>query len=150
MMITLPWLAGAAVSECDQGGGARAAARESESLQKAVAAGFTGFQIKTGENLSQEPATFDWERAEPKLFEEIPKVLAMLEAKESAEVVDLYKMLVLDVAHRVAAAAGSGFMATGQKVSAAEAAMVDRIAGALKATHLLETVKKNAEPGKLK
>lgn len=144
-MITLPWLAGAAVSECDKVGGVRAAAREMEALTKAVAAAFTGYQIRTDENLSSEPATFDWEQAEAQFFVSCPQVLAMLEQKDSKENVDHYKTLVLEVAHSVAAAYGAGFLGRGEKVSQAESALLDKIAGALKATHLLEAVKKPSD-----
>ncbi len=150
LLITLPWLAGAAVSECDKVGGIRATAREMEVLGKAVAAAFTGYQIRTEENLSTEPATFDFEQAEAQLFQTCPQVLALLEQKDTAANIDHYKTVVLEVAHAVAAAYGSGFLGRGEKVSQAESALLDKIAQALKATHLLEAVKKNADVGKLK
>lgn len=148
MMITLPWLAGAAVSECDQVGGVKATARETEALRNAVAAGFTVYQVRTGENLSGEPATFDFEKADAKVYPAAQEVLAMLEAKDTAENVDHYKLVVLQVALSVAGAFGGGFLGRGDKVSAAESQMIDKIAGALKATHLLDTAKKNLETSK--
>jgi hypothetical protein len=150
MMITLPWLAGAAVSECDKVGGIRATAREMEVLSKAVAAAFTAYQLKTDENLSAEPSTFDFEQAEAQFFQSCPQVLAMLEPKDTAANVDHYKTVVLEVAYAVAAAYGAGFLGRGEKVSQAESALLDKIAQALKGTHLLDAVKKNAEVGKLK
>ena len=56
--------------------------------------------------------------------------------------------MVLDVAHTVAAAYGEGFLGTGQKVSDVENQMIDKIAGALKATHLLDGVRKAAQTNK--
>lgn len=57
---------------------------------------------------------------------------------------------VLDAALQVAAAYGAGFLGRGEAVSAAESAMIDKVAQALKATHLLEAVKAEAVVNKAK
>ena len=144
-MVTLAWIAGAAVSVTDQVGGIRAEAREVEALRTAVSKCFTVYQTKTNENLSgEEPSTFDYDKAESILASKAQEVLDMLEKKDTPENVDLYKRGVLDVAYQVAAAYGAGFMGRGEKVSAAENAMIDKVAQALKASHLLESVKADA------
>lgn len=144
-MCTLAWLAGAAVSVTDQVGGIKAEAREVEALRIAVAKCFTVYQAKTGENLSgEEPSVFDFDKAESLLGPAAQDVLAVLEKKETPENVDVYKRGVIDVALQVAAAFGAGFLGKGDAVSAAESAMIDKIAGALKASHLVESVKADA------
>ena len=144
-MCTLAWIAGAAVSMTDQVGGIKAEAREVEALRTAVAKCFTVYQLKTTENLSgDEPSTFDFDKAESLLAPAAADVLAMLEKKDTPENVDHYKRGVLDVACQVAAAYGAGFLGRGEAVSAAETAMIDKVAQALKATHLAESVKADA------
>jgi hypothetical protein len=143
-LITLPWIAGAAVSECDKAGGARETAKESDALNSAVSASFLGFQVKTGENLSGEPRTFDFEQADSLLAKAAEDAIALIE-KESTEKQDLYKKVVLEVAYQVAMAYGAGWRGRGQKVSDKEKAMVKKIAELAKASHLLEAVIKDAE-----
>ena len=150
-MCTLAWLAGAAVSVTDQVGGIRAEAREVEALRTAIARCFTVYQTKTGENLSgEEPSTFDFDKAESLLGPAASDVLAMLEKKDTAENIDLYKKGVLDVAYQVAAAFGAGFLGRNDPVSPAEIAAIDKVAGALKATHLVEAAKADAIVAKKK
>ncbi len=150
-MCTLAWIAGAAVSVTDQVGGIRAEAREVEALRSAVAKCFTVYQLKTTENFSaEEPSTFDFDKAEALLAPSAQSVLAMLEAKDSPENVDHYKRGVLDVAYQVAAAYGAGFLGRGEAVSTTESAMIDKVAQALKATHLVDAVKADAKVAKTK
>jgi hypothetical protein len=150
-MCTLAWIAGAAVSVTDQVGGIKAEAREVEALRSTVAKCFTVYQIKTTENFSaEEPSTFDFDKAESLLGPSAQDVLAMLEKKDTPENVDHYKRGVLDVAYQVAAAYGAGFLGRGEAVSAAENAMIDKVAQALKATHLLDAVKADAMVAKAK
>lgn len=150
-MCTLAWIAGAAVSVTDQVGGIRAEAREVEALRRAVAKCFTVYQVKTGENLSgEEPSTFDYDKAESLLGPAAADVLAMLQKKETPENVDHYKRGVLDVAYQVAAAYGAGFLGRGEAVSAAESSMIDKVAQALNAAHLVESVKADAAVAKTK
>lgn len=150
-MCTLAWIAGAAVSVTDQVGGIKAEAREVEALRIAIAKCFTVYQLQTNENLSgEEPSTFDYDKAESLLGPAAQDVLAMLEKKDTPENVDHYKRGVLDVACRVAAAYGAGFLGRGEAVSASENAMIDKIAEALKATHLVASVKADATVAKTK
>lgn len=150
-MCTLAWIAGAAVSVTDQVGGIKAEAREVEALRRAVAKCFTVYQTKTNENLSaEEPSTFDFDKAESLLGPAAQDVLSMLEKKETPENVDVFKKGVLDVAFQVAGAYGAGFFGRGDAVSAAESAMIDKVAQAMKATHLVEAVKADAMVGKTK
>ena len=90
-MITLAWLAGAAVSVTDQVGGVRAEAKESEVLRKAVARCFTVYQTQTSENLSGEPSAFDFDKAESQVVQACQDVLTMLEKKDTTENIDHYK-----------------------------------------------------------
>ena len=141
-MCTLAWIAGAAVSVTDQVGGIKAEAREVEALRRAVAEAFTVFQLQTNENLSgEEPSTFDFDKAESLLEPTAKEVLAFLVAKDTPQNVDVYKKGVLDVAYQVAAAFGAGFLGRGESVSATEVAMIDKVARALEATHLVDAVK---------
>jgi len=144
-MCTLAWIAGAAVSVTDQVGGIKAEAREVEALRRAVSKCFTVYQTKTNENLSaEEPSTFDFDKAESLLGQAAQDVLSMLEKKDTPENIDIYKKGVVDVAYQVAAAYGAGFLGRGEAVSAVESAMIDKVAQALKATHLVEAVKADA------
>ncbi len=150
-MCTLAWIAGAAVSVTDQVGGVKAEAREVEALRSAVTKCFTLYQAKTSENFStEEPSTFDFDKAESLLAPLAQEVVAMLEQKDTPENIDQYKRGVLDVACQVAAAYGAGFLGRGDAVSAAETAMIDKVAHALKATHLVESVKADAVVKKTK
>jgi hypothetical protein len=150
-MCTLAWIAGAAVSVTDQVGGIKAEAREVEALRTAVAKCFTGYQLTTNENLSgEEPSVFDFDKAESLLVASAADVLAMLEKKDTPENVDQYKRGVLDVAFQVAAAYGAGFLGRGDAVSASETAMIAKVADALKATHLVESVRADALVAKKK
>ncbi|MBI2390114.1 MAG: hypothetical protein HYV09_11050 [Deltaproteobacteria bacterium] len=150
-MCTLAWIAGAAVSVTDQVGGIKAEAREVEALRRAVAKCFTVYQTKTNENLSaEEPSTFDFDKAESLLGHAAEQVLAMLEKKDTPQNVDIFKKGVLDVAFQVAAAYGAGFLGRGDAVSASESAMIDKVAQALKATHLVDAVKAEATVSKTK
>ena len=74
----------------------------------------------------------------------------MLQKKETPENVDHYKRGVLDVAYQVAAAYGAGFLGRGEAVSAAESSMIYKIAQALNAAHLVESVKADAAVAKTK
>jgi len=143
-MITLAWLAGAAVSVTDQVGGVKAEAKESEVLRQAVARCFTNYQAQTSENLSTEPSTFDFDKGEALFFERCKNVLDMLEKKDTPENIDRYKTVVLDVAYTVAAAYGAGFLGRGEAVSQTENQMIDKIADAMKAKHLLDAVRQGA------
>ena len=144
-LITLPWIAGAAVSECDKVGGAREEAKEGEALQSAVAACFLHYQTKTKENFSSNEAkAFDFEKAESLLAKAAEEALALHASKDAANL-DLYKKLVLEVSFGVAMAYGAGRGGKGPRVSDKELSMIKKIADVLKATHLFEEVQKDAE-----
>ena len=144
-MITLAWIAGAAVSVADKEGGDKADAMEAAKLRDAVARCFTVYQTQTDENLSGEPSAFDYDTAESKLASAADEVLAMLAERDTPTNIDHYKTAVLDVAYAVAAAHAPGFMGRGEKVSSIESAALDKVAAALKAGPLLQAVKTAAE-----
>ena len=52
-LVTLAWLAGATVSECDKAGGDRESAKEADALKTAVTRCFLAYQVRTDENLLQ-------------------------------------------------------------------------------------------------
>lgn len=150
-MCTLAWIAGAAVSVTDQVGGIKAEAREVEALRRAVASCFTAYQLKSGENLSgEEPSVFDYDKAESLLGPAAEGTLAMLDKKDTPENIDVYKKGVLEVAFQVANAHGAGFLGRGEAISATESSMIDKVAQALKATHLVEAARADAVVKKTK
>lgn len=140
-MITLAWIAGAYVSVADQAGGPKEEAKESQALREAIARAFTVYQTQTGENLSGEPAAFDFDKAPSELESAWSGVSATLEAKDSTENMDHYKAALLHVGHSVAAAHGAGFLGRGEAVSAAETAAIEKLATTIKGTHLLEAAR---------
>lgn len=150
LLATLPWLAGAAVSECDKVGGGAAFAKEMEVIRDAVYQWSQYYLLRTKVQLGMEPNAFDFDKAEQEVFPMIQQAMALLESKDTAENIDHYKRFVLSVAHAAAAAYGAGFRGGGPKVSSTETQMLDKLAQALKGPDILQSIVREYEESQTK
>ena len=135
-LATVPWIVGAAVSEVDKGGAQEAANAEMRAMNAAIHGGIAAFSSDTMIDLVEEVELVRWATAKAEVVSRCSNALALIKAKGTAEEVEAYKKLIMDVAYEVARASGSGFAGLGKKVSDLESGMIDTIARAMDAIHL--------------